>query len=162
MAIVNLLSSVETDLANNQKANGNLDRATVKSTMSVVAVNANDNATSTYKLVRLPSNAYLRKVVIYNDALTGGTQYNVGVAGVDGTTTTANLFATNTSFVTASKNGTNDVRFSNLSLATIDQPLWQLMGLSTDGGGYYDLTITAVTPSTVAGNIAVIVDYATH
>lgn len=143
----------------------------------VVAVAA-DAAGSTYRLVRLPSNAKVKNVVFTSEAQGAGA-VQLGVyysdSTVDGTaaanqglvvpTTGVNFFANDIN-IAAAVNQVDEV-FQNMAtagaynLSLANQPLWQALGLTADPGGFLDVVATVHTTAitTGTGRVGVEVKY---
>lgn len=127
-----------------------------------------DAALSTYQLVRVPTNAKIKRVALSWAAMTAG-KVQVGVyysdSTVDGTavanqglvvpTTGVAFFASDIDLTSAS--GMIDETFQNQAnsgsntIALINQPLWQALGLASDPGGFFDIVATVHTTAITAG-----------
>lgn len=131
-----------------------------------VEVAAADDDTSTYRFVRLPTNCIVRAILVYNDAITGGTSYDFGIyytadsakAGVV-VPNCAALFGSAIDLSSAhASTGPLDVTYeataTNIDV-TADKELWDLAGLTSDPGGYFDVVATANTVGSAAGSIRV-------
>ena len=51
----------------------------LRAQVATIEVAAADDDTSVYRLFRLPSNAKVTAIMVFNDAITGGTSYDVGL-----------------------------------------------------------------------------------
>lgn len=128
---------------------------------------AADAALSTYKFVRLPSNAKVKMVLLANEAQGAG-KIQLGLYYSDSTTdgtTPANqglvitncvdFFASDIDLTSAIAQ--TDETFQNetgthaYKLANVNQPLWQAAGLATDPGGYIDVVGTVHTTAITTG-----------
>lgn len=139
-----------------------------------VTVPASASTGSTFRLVRVPSNAKIKEVVIESEAQGAG-KVNLSVyysdCPTDGTpqdklgiivpTTGSAFFASDVdlaSLVTPT-DVTNES--TNYNLSKRNQPLWQALGLTANPGGYLDIVAvvntTAVTTGT--GKLGVRVSY---
>lgn len=131
--------------------------------------------TSTYRVVRLPSNAKLKAIDIettaaletsgsptlavdlgayYSDSLNDGTAANVA-----GTLISVNAFAAAVVF-----GGATTEKINGLSAYAVThriQPLWLGLGLAADPGGFIDVVLAVHTAATTAaaGNVIVRVSY---
>lgn len=138
-----------------------------------------DTTASVYLLARVPTNAKLKKVGLFNDALSASTTLDVGLYYSDapaplgstpnpapsptidgsppalaGTAVNATLFGSATAATSANIN-------LDLSL-TIDkqvQPLWQAAGLSSDPGGFFDISVVPHVAVVAGGKIGIRVDF---
>lgn len=170
MAVITRKSQIITNADNGVKSTALIDRGNLYTTNGLVQIAADDSANSQYRFCRLPSQASINSILLYCDALTGGTSYSVGLYdAIDGggpatnsngnTTNSISLFAVGISLVNA-RVVPLELRFNNNVISTIGQTLAQLLGFTTSGARpYYDLVMTVVNPASVAGNIAMEVCY---
>lgn len=170
MAIVTRKTTIITNADNGVKSSALLDRGKIYSTLGTIQVAADDSATSQYRFCRLPSQTCINSILLFCDALTSGISYSIGLYdAIDGggaatnssgsTTSSPSLFGIGVS-LTGARIIPLELRFNNSPISTIGQTIAQLLGFTTGGAkSYYDLVITAVTPSTVAGNISLEVRY---
>lgn len=149
-------------------------------TVNVTLVGLTSTA-STYKMVRLPTNVKLKKILgranvaldtstglaldvgaYYSDSTTDGTpQANQGTA------ISVNCFAAASTIMQSSGGVKSDAQLLDNSKFTPDlqkQPLWQAVGLSKDPGGYIDIVVAVHTAATsgAASTFGVLVEYATE
>lgn len=134
-----------------------------------------DNTSSVYKMVRVPTNAKIKSVKI-NSSIASAGSGDVNVAYSDSTidgTAPANqgtiiqissannkLFGAAQSLVLAGV--TTDFTFKNLTnfpQSSINLPLWQALGLTSDPGGFFDIQINITTGVTTGGLVMMSVDY---
>lgn len=159
MAVVNTKGSINLDnldqspvvMVNSKTAGGSL-----VSSIETVEVAAADDDGSTYRIARIPSNAVLAEVTIKNDAITGGTDYDLGfydiaagaVIDVDALINTTDL----------SSAGSVD-GLGSIDIANLGQEVWELAGLTEDPSKLVDLVLTGNTVGTAAGTITARVSY---
>lgn len=129
----------------------------LRETVGTVETAAADDDNSVYRFVRVPSNARISSVEIANDAITAGTDYNIGVhrtAADGGAVVSDNLFgdAIDCSSARAFTDVTYETTAANIS--KVEQELWQLLGLTTDPRVMYDITATGITVGSAAGTIS--------
>ena len=165
MAVVNTKSTAISNadaspavLNNPRVVNGFL-----RESVGTVEVAAGDDDTSVFRFVRVPSNARISTVEIACDAITGGTDYDVGVydtAAAGGAVVSVNLFgdAIDLSSALAFTDVTYETTPTNKS--KVDQELWQLLGLTSDPAKFYDICATGVTVGSGAGTISMRVRFA--
>lgn len=161
MAVVNTLASTIADetgfepwkYANSQTAE------VVFATSGHCSVAAGDDDTSTYRLVRLPANAAVRSIKLFNTAITAGTVYDFGLFSVGGAVLSGNCFANDLNL--SSANSGLEIAYQNKTLTLHRQTIWQDAGVGADPGAgvYYDLVATGATVGSGAGTIMVIVEY---
>ena len=127
----------------------------------VVSVAAADADNDTYRCVRLPSNAVVALIWIANTAITGGTDYDLGIASVDkefvATVLNVNAFldAVDMSSARVAKTQLIPETGADYVLTAPDKKLWELANLAADPGGTLDLIFTGVTVGTAAGTITI-------
>lgn len=123
---------------------------------------ASSSVGATYQLVRVPSNAKIKQMIFESEAQTAG-KFDVGVFyatdGEGGKPTSllvaaaisAALFAS--AIDCASAVVPTDI-LNESGTVTLDkrtQPLWQLAGLTTDPGGYFDIVASVITTAVTTG-----------
>lgn len=137
---------------------------TFREFVDVCAVGSGDGAASTYRFCRIPSNARISDIEVMNDALTTGTSYKCGVLGINGggvvVASSDQIFMpVGTTMVTARNTWTSlyfpAIGAGAAAVANIPKRIWELLGLTSDPNATYDVVITAVTASTVNGNISI-------
>jgi hypothetical protein len=134
----------------------------VASAVATVEVAAADDDTSQYRLFRLPSNAKVLSIRILNDAITGGTSYDLGVyrtAKDGGAVVSVGAFGTAIDMSSARTTAFFEGAFEAQDIANIERELWQTAGLTADPSVQYDIVLTANTVGTAAGTISAIVQY---
>jgi|DEB0MinimDraft_3_1074331.scaffolds.fasta_scaffold19566_2 hypothetical protein len=165
MAVVNTKSSAISNadaspaVLNSPRVVGGFLRESV----GTVEVAAGDDDGSVFRFVRVPSNARISTVEYANDAITAGTDYDLGVydtADAGGAVVSVNLFgdALDLSSAHAFTDATYETTATNIS--KVDQELWQLLGLTSDPSKDYDICATGVTVGSAAGTISLRVRYA--
>lgn len=134
---------------------------------------AGKTAGSTYALVRLRSDCYVKDVFFETAAVGGNAALDIGVYYSDntldfptnpslpGTVILDNLFASaiDPTSAIAITNETN--QSGSYTIDKRQQPLWQAAGLSSDPGGYFDVVVTADGTMTNAALFGVSVRYCT-
>ena len=124
---------------------------------------ADDNG-SIYKLAQLPANAILQKIEINNDAITGATDYDLGLYknnGVDQAIAIGKeLLAANLNMSAAAARGSEKNGLAALNIDTIGQKVWELLGKTLDTKEeQYVLALTANTVGAAAGTISYRIRY---
>ena len=117
---------------------------------------------SRFLLVEIPSSAVMSSLIVMNDAITSAAAdfgiYRTtrdGGAAVD-----ADVFGSAVSIATAGVVGTNILHESGvLDIAEIEQPLWQVLGYTSDPGLMFDLVATLTAAATASGTLTVRVEY---
>jgi len=134
----------------NVRTNG----AKVQQVLAVVEVAAGDDDNSTFRVARIPSNAVLSSIAIANDAITGGTDYDLGIAYPAGATIDADALVDGVSLATGTSNAFSVNGMSAVDIANTGKYLWELAGLTVDPQGDLDLILRGNTIGTAAGTIA--------
>lgn len=115
---------------------------------------------ATYRMVRIPTNARVKRVTFASEAQTAG-KFNIGVFyPINGKTGVPDLVANAVSAALfaaaidcASAVLPTDVTNSG-GTYTFDkrsQPLWQAAGLASDPGGYFDIALSVITTAVTTG-----------
>lgn len=169
MAVVTSKSSLITTLDSAGKvAAPGLNGGRVRSAIATLTTNADDSATSTFEMVRLPSNARI---------LEGYLQCSADFTSAGTATVDLGMFADSSdSALTDDKDNILDgvdietaaARYALFTAGTgvealsdQDKPLWELMGGSADPNEHINLTVTLNTDLTAAGELKLVVLYAT-
>lgn len=137
--------------------NRNIIKGPVFCAGATVEVAAADDDGSVFRMVRLPSNARVISITRFNDAITLGTAYEIGLhqtAANGGAVADADVFASAVDLSAASVVGVEQ-RYEAADINGIEKRLWELLGLTSDSQREYDLTFTGTTVGTSAGTISV-------
>jgi hypothetical protein len=121
--------------------------------VGTVAVAASDDDGSTYVLAPVRSSWVIPSIRLYNDAITGGTGYDVGLYESGLTAVDDDAYASAVSMATLSTEGVERA-FEARNITAIGQKVWQDAGQTADPMVWYYLVLTADTVGTVAGDIA--------
>jgi hypothetical protein len=131
------------------------------------------DTTSTYRMVRLPANVYLKHVNIYVDSAldTGGGSaalaFDVGGyysdSTVDGTLVANQGLVINNNIIAdgyALKGSTSALAIEAGKWTELkrNQPLWKALGLSSDPGGQIDIVLTVETAANTAASAVMAVE----
>ena len=163
MAVVNTLASNLVNLDSTPpvipavSVNGSRCRAIV----DTVSVAAADDDTSVYRLARIHSSWIIPFILVFNDAITNGTSYDLGIyqtAENGGAVVSAQAYASAVTMASASTVGVN-LAFEARDITKINNRVWQDAGLSADSNRFYDLGLGATTVGTVQGDISVFLQY---
>jgi hypothetical protein len=141
-----------------------------------VTVASGDNTSSTYSMVRIPTSAHVKSVKLYSFTIAsaGAADFNVRFSDstTDGTPTalqstipqisSANnkLFgAAQSILASGSPYDLTYANATNFPPGSENQPLWQVLGYSTDPGGLFDIVAYVTTGVTTGGTMMLKVDY---
>lgn len=136
----------------------------LKEQVGTVEIAAADDDTSVYRVGRVHTSWRISNILRYNDAITTGTDYDVGlydIAANGGAVVNINCFADAISLASASVTGTNDLyeAGSDVGVEDIEQSVWEMAGLSSDPNKFVDLCYTGVTVGSGAGTLSVKIQY---
>lgn len=148
------LDSVPPVLTNSANNGGD-----IKFIRSHVAIAAADADGDQFRMARLPSNAVIKEIKILCDAITNGTDYDLGIAytpNKGGAVINANNLMDGQTLASASK--TID-GFANVAIENRYKQLWELAGLASDPGFNLDLVLTANTVGSAAGDVVIEIEY---
>ncbi len=168
MAVVN---SISTTLTNNRASppvkNDNRNsggRLRVKSETHNIL--SGDSNTSTFRYFKMKAHDVIKSIVLYNDAMaTSAATIDIGgyVEGAGGAAVDINAWGAAIAINTAVTVGT-EIRFEALNITTINDQVWQNLGVSTEpaAGTEYDLTLTVLARGStpVTGDVVLVVTYA--
>ena len=123
-------------------------------------VAAADDDASVFRLGRLPANAIPVKGEIFADALTSGTDWDLGLykPGVGGAVVDKDLLADGLDIASGEAITAPLNLLTNLGgadpVGNYGKKLWELLGLSAPGRNDYDLCLTANTIGSAAGTVS--------
>ena len=163
MAVVNTKSTIVSDADNSpvRQTKGHIFQGRKRTLKATVEVAAADDDGSVFRLARIASHWSIESIRIFNDAITGGTDYDLGVydtAEDGGAVVDVNAYADAISLASASVVGVEQA-FEARDIANVEQSVWQDVGLTEDSRKWYDLCLTGVTVGTAAGTITAVVTY---
>ena len=155
---VNNLSSVDTSkllIAQNVTNGGK-----IRIIRDTVEIAAGDDNGSKYRFARIPANAVIKEITIACDAITGGTDFDLGFYDVpdtnSGAVIDADALVDGQTLASASRtlDGT-----SNVNIADLHKKAWEIAGLSEDPNKQFDIVLTGNTVGTAAGTVTITVIY---
>lgn len=168
MALVNTKSTAITNLDSTPPVmNGfHLMGGRVHEAVATVEIAAADCANSVYRMVRVHSSWRICNIIRYNDAITSGTDYDVGLyetAENGGAVKNINCFADAVSLASGVVVGIEDLYEAggDEGVEDLEKRVFEFAGESTDPNRFYDLCYTGVTPGSGAGTLSVRVQYVT-
>lgn len=136
----------------------------LKEQVGTVEIAAADDNNSVYRVGRVHSSWRISDIIRYNDAITSGADYDVGLYDTSangGAVVNINCFADAVSLVSASVTGTKDLyeAGSDVGVEDIEQRVWEMAGLTEDPGKFMDVCYTGVTVGSGAGTLSVKIRY---
>lgn len=130
---------------------------------ATVNVAADDDDGSTYLLFnRLASDTIITKLELECDAITGATDYDIGVFDSDtGVAIDADCYMNGTDIHNGSSKSAPIDGMSVLTHADTLKRVWEVAGLTRENiKGYYDIVLTANTVGSAAGKITARAEFA--
>ena len=121
--------------------------------VGTVAVADTDDDGSTYILCPVRSSWVIPSIRLFNDAITGGTGFDVGVYDLDLVAIDDDAYASAVNLSSASTTGA-EVAFEARDINAIGQKVWQDAGLSADPMSWYYLALTGDTVGTASGDVS--------
>ena len=119
-----------------------------------VSVESADDNNSVYRMFRVPSNARVSQLLIKNDAITNGTDFNIGIydtAENGGAVIDDNCFADAVDLSSANNVYTD---LSQIDETNAEKQIWELAGLSSDPRKLVDVCLTGIAVGSAQGDIA--------
>jgi hypothetical protein len=128
---------------------------------------------STYRMVRLPTNAKVKAVMLTNSAHGGSSAFDIDVAYSDATNDQTaisvqgtipqiggvdnKLFGAAISAVSAQRVEELYANLTNFPYGSDNIPLWTVLGLPIDPGGMFDILLKSTTTDTSGGTLGITV-----
>lgn len=142
---------------NSNAASTKVATGRVKESIGTIAVASGDSTGSVLRFFSVHSSWRVSEVLLSNTATTGAAAdiglYNLpshnGGAVVD-----ADFFGSAVSIATAAANTNVTSESGLIAVDKLEQPLWKLLGLTTDPGLWYDVAATLTADATAAGTVA--------
>lgn len=133
----------------------------VHNSKATIELAAADNDGDIFALIMVHSSWSLTDIQVINDAITAGTDFNIGLYSQDGgviTDADENCYADAVDMSTARTPWTS-VKHEILDQALVNQQAWQDAGVAADPNAWYYLCLHAITIGTAAGTISVSVSH---
>lgn len=164
MATVTTSSSFITnrDASPRVKSDAIVSKGILMEAIGVLESTAADDIGSKYKMCSIPSNARISQVLLTCDDLGSTGAVDIGLYQTTengGAVVDADFFASAQVLTTALDK--TDVMFESgvIDEAELEEPVWELLGLSADSKIDYDVVLTATQAVELAGTIAIQVRY---
>jgi len=166
MAVVNTKSTIVTNLDSSPPVKNDLAiiGGVLREAIGTVEIAAADCDTSVYRMVRVHSSWRISDIKRYNDAITSGTDFDVGLyetAENGGAVKNINCFADAVSLASGVVVGIEDLfeAGGDEGIEDIGKRVWEYAGDTSDPGKFYDLCYTGVAVGSGAGTLTVKVRY---
>jgi hypothetical protein len=132
--------------------------------VGTVEIAAADDNGSKYILGRVHSSWRISEITLFNDAITSGTDFDLGLyrTAEDGAAAVdANAFSDGVSLASASLTGVQHLfeGGSAVGVEDIEQQVWQMAGQSSDPGLWYDVVLNSTTNGSGAGTVSMRLRY---
>lgn len=162
MAVANTKSThiTNADATPMTVSGAHLTRGVLLEAVATVEVAAADDNNSVYRMVRLRSSDRISQVTIWNDAMTGATDWDLGIyrtTADGGAAVTVDCYAQAVD-INAGLSGT-ELLFEVNNIDKVEKRVWEILGLSEDPNLEYDLCLTGVAAGSGAGTITLRVRY---
>lgn len=167
MAVANTKSTIVTNLDSTPPVKNTLAvmGGVLREAVATVEIAAADCDTSVYRLFRVHSSWRISDILRYNDAITSGADFDVGLydtAENGGAVVNINAFADAVSLASAATTSpVHDIYETggDVGVEDIEQRVWEMAGVSADPNKFYDLAYTGVTVGSGAGTLSVKLQY---
>lgn len=136
----------------------------LRSQVGTLETVAGDSVNSVYAIARVPSNARIDSIRLFNDADASLAAdvgiYPKGQTAAVASAIDADFFASAVAFSAASTVGVDVTHESGVfNIDDIEKPLWQALGLSSDPCTEYDIALTLTGAATGAATVTSKVSY---
>lgn len=164
MTVQNVRSSsiANRDATPSVASNSRLTKSPVLEGLGVGQLTIPIFAASTIRLTSIPSNARISQVLLSCTALGGTTAGDVGLyqtADNGGAVVDADFFASAVSLVSALTNSDITRESGVVTVANMELPVWQALGLAADPIRDYDVVLTLTVAATSSGQATLAVRY---
>lgn len=164
MAVVNTKSTAITNRDSKPVTltNAHLVRGTLFEAVGTVETAAADDDGSVYRFARVRSSDRIATIMLANDAITSGTDYDCGIyrtASDGGAVVVKDVFADGLDLSSAS--AFRDVAYHDQAadISEVQMRVWERLGLTADPMIEYDVCLTANTVGSAAGTLSMRVQY---
>jgi hypothetical protein len=164
MAVVAVKSTLITNadatpvVLNSPRVDGGSERVAV----ATAAITDTDSIASTYRMFRVPSNAVMTDLRIYSPDIGTTTITDIGLYAADGgAVADANFFADALSLKDGALNGVDVLHEGGgfFTIANSGKELWDALGLTSDPGVLYDVTLTLTAAADATGTVKLVGRY---
>lgn len=131
----------------------------VRSIVSVTDIAVADSNGDIFHVTPIYSSWRLDRILVKNDAITGGTSYDLGIYTTAGVAVAVHEYASAVDMSTARTSSPIDLLDEDRDIALGAQAVWADAGQSSDPGTWYYLSYTANTAGSGAGQIVTRVHY---
>ena len=163
MAVVTTYSTEATNhkSVENTKNPTTATEGALKCSSATVAIASGDDDASIFPMLPVRSSWSIKHIWVYCDALTSGTDFNVGLYTTAATPVDVdeNCYADAINLSSAITTLPIDAAYEIRNITAVNNKVWQDAGLSADSNVWYWLTLTSVTIGSAAGDVTFVVEY---
>ena len=147
--------------ADNTKNPTTATEGALKCSSATVSVAAADADLSTYFMLPVRSSWSIKHIWVYNDAITAGTAYELGLYSTAATPVAVddNVYATTVDMSSARTSAPLDLAFEVRNITDVNKKVWEDAALTVDSNVWYYLTFLATTVGSAQGDITVVMHY---
>ena len=133
----------------------------LRSSSVTISVAAADSDGDIYHMLPVRSNWSIKHIWVYNDAITSGTSYDIGLYTTAATPAVVDVdaYASAVDMSSARTSAPIDAAFEARNITAINQKVHQDGAVTTDPGAWYWLSLTANTVGSAQGDITLGVEY---
>lgn len=145
---------------------GRLAGAFAKQTAEIVTITSGDSVGSTYRTVEVPSNAVMKKVAVDSPDIGTTTAADIGLYRTTrdgGAVVDADFFASAVALNAGALTGDTNRMYESgvVTITNSVTPLWMILGLTSDPGVMYDVTLTLTGAADATGVLRLDVEFTT-
>lgn len=161
-----MATNYSTEATNHKSVTGTKNPTTatqgnLRSSSATISVAAADSDGDIYHMLPVFSNWSIKAIWVYNDAITGGTSYDLGLYTTAATPVVVDVDAYGSAVDMSSARTTAPINaaFEARNITAVNQKVHQDGAVTTDPNAWYWLSLTANTVGTAQGDITIVVDY---
>lgn len=152
-------STATPKVLNNSSVEGGILRASAGTLEMTTA----SDAGSTYRMVQVPSNCRIHKVLLYADDVGTTGLIDIGIyknTADGGAVVDADFFGSAVDIKAAAVNGSDVTHESGVfNIDDVEKPLWSALGLTSDPNLIYDVVLTTTEAASAGGTVSIKVEY---
>lgn len=134
---------------------------TMKSSTVTVAIAAADNDGDIWHVLPVFSSWSIKHIWVYNDAITSGTSYDIGLYTTAATPAVVDVdaYASAVDMSSARTSAPIDAAYEARNITSVNNKVHQDGAVTTDPQAWYWLSLTGNTVGSAAGDITLVVEY---
>lgn len=161
-----MATNYSTEATNHKSVTGTKNPTTategnMRVSSATISVAAADSDGDIYHVLPVRSNWSIKSIRVYNDAITSGTSYDLGIYTTAATPVVVDVdaYASAVDMSSARTSAPIDLAFEARNITAVNQKVHQDGAVTTDPGAWYWLSLTANTVGSAQGDITLIVEY---